>query len=157
MMVARIRNLKAEDLLRLDLWNADEEEERKFVEDYADERFIIAKGANCDDTEWDIYTHSGKDAFYAVEIGYGDLCALAREEYAEVERVLHEVTAKDGTIYEVDLLNPADPNMEFRKKGEKDWHDGLWTLFCESTGVDTDTFANMDSYDLIEAGKVFAE
>lgn len=85
-MFASIGNLKAEDLVRvLDLWNADEEEERKFLKDYADERFIISKGANCDDNEWNIYTHSGFDSFYEVNIKYSDLRELAKVEYAEVE------------------------------------------------------------------------
>ena len=161
-MFARIGNLKAEDLVRvLDLWEADEEQEKEFVENsktYSktnrafDVQYSIEKGANCDDNEWDIRDSEGNDQFYAVEIEYSELCELAEVEYAEVEKVVHEVTAKDGTVYEVDLLNPADPNMEFRKKGEKDWHDGLWTSFCKSTGVDMDAFAGTNDYDLIEAG-----
>jgi hypothetical protein len=85
-MFASIGNLKAEDLVKvLDLWEADEKEEKKFLKDYADERFIITKGANCDDTEWNIYTHSGFDSFYEVEISHSELLELAEVEYAEVE------------------------------------------------------------------------
>ncbi len=100
-MFARIGNLKAEDLVRvLDLWEADEEQEKKFIENSKthsktnrafDVRYSIEKGANCDDNEWNIRDSEGNDQFYAVEISCSELRELAKVEYAEVEFEMDEM------------------------------------------------------------------
>ena len=58
----------------------------------------------------------------------------------EVEEV-HPVTSNEGKSFEIRFQDEDGLYIEFREKGNTEWREGLWSLFCESYNVNSDTLA----------------
>lgn len=51
------------------------------------------------------------------------------------------ITGNGGIIYEVQLLDGEGINIRWREGGKEDWQEGIWSVFCEKTGVELDALA----------------